>query len=52
MTAESFDRKVVKMGSTRVLCMGRIIPDSWQYVRITVKKAKNGERVIEIRRLL
>jgi hypothetical protein len=52
MTAETYDRKVVKMGNTRVLCVGRIIPDDWQYVRITVKKAKNGERYIEIRKLL
>ena len=32
---QSYDRKVRNVGYTRYIAMGKIVPEGWQYVRLT-----------------
>lgn len=47
---KSFDRKVVPLGNTRVLSLGKVIPKEWIYVRITPlnRTAKSIELLVEL----
>ena len=47
-----FDRKVQPHGYTRLLSLGKVIPQDWRYVRIYVVKQTPNEVHLIIRKLL
>lgn len=47
-----FDRKLQDTGYTKVLSMGKIIPQDWKYVRITPLSKNETSIVIRIDKLL
>jgi xanthine dehydrogenase molybdopterin-binding subunit B len=47
-----YDRKVQAHGYTRLLSLGKVIPEDWRYVRIFVVKQTPTEVHIIIKKLL
>jgi len=47
-----YDRKVIHSNTTRALCLGKIIPKPWQYVRIEVLNMNEDSRTVKITKLL
>lgn len=47
-----FDRKIAQQGSTQYIAVTKVIPDDWDYVRITPLEQSDDTVVIRIRCLL
>jgi hypothetical protein len=47
-----YDRKVQAHGYTRLLSLGKVIPQDWRYVRIWIEKSTPTEVHIRIQKLL
>jgi len=47
-----YDRKVIMQGQTRYIALGKVIPETWSYVRITLVKRTDASVEILIEKLL
>ena len=52
MPRQSYDRKVRNVGYTRYIAMGKIVPEGWQYVRLTPLNRTTNSVEILIEKLL
>lgn len=49
---EYYDRKVTHTKTTKILCLGRLIPNNWRYVRFEVTKRSKNMIACKIIKLL
>jgi hypothetical protein len=47
-----YDRKVLKYGASRTLALSKVIPESWQYVRIRIVKKEENRILVSFEKLL
>jgi len=51
-TSSFFPRKLVGSGGTRTLSVGKILPPSWNMVKVSVLKLEGSECILKLERLM
>lgn len=47
-----YPRKIGKAGHTRTLSVGRILPNDWEMVKVSVLKLEGKECILKVERLI
>lgn len=47
-----YPRRLVKTGSTRMLAVGKVVPQDWEMVKVSLVKLEGNECIIKLERLI